>query len=145
MIQRIQSIYLFIASFGFLGQFVTDFATSTKPIPYLMADQIYEVQDSPVLVAMAILGALIAIGAIFVYNNRPLQQKLSIFTIISAIFLPLIAFVLIYNEGTPKDGFTEIHDQAGLYIMAIPIVFGFLAYKSIGKDDKLVKSMDRLR
>ena len=145
MIQRIQSIFLALSSLGFIGEFFTDFATSTKPIPYLLADQKYEIQDSPVLLGLTIVGILASLAAIFVYNNRVLQQKLSIFTVICAIFLPLVAFLLIYNERTAKPDFAEIQDSAGLYIMLLPIVFGLLAYKYIGADSKLVKSMDRLR
>ena len=145
MIQRIQSIFLLLSSPGFIGQFFTDLATSTKPIPYLLADQVYEVQDSPVLVGLTVVGALVSLAAIFLFKNRPLQQKLSIFVVICAIFLPLVAFLLIYNERTSMPNFSEIHDQAGLYILVIPIIFGILSYNYIGKDDKLVKSMDRLR
>ncbi|MBK8388026.1 MAG: DUF4293 family protein [Saprospiraceae bacterium] len=84
MIQRIQSIFLLLSSSGFIGQFFTDLATSTKPIPYLLADQVYEVQDSPVLVGLTVVGALVSLAAIFLFKNRPLQQKLSIFVVICA-------------------------------------------------------------
>ncbi|MCB0645824.1 MAG: DUF4293 domain-containing protein [Saprospiraceae bacterium] len=145
MIQRIQSIFLLLSGLGFAGQFVTDLATSTSPIPNLMADNVYEVQDSPILLGITILGIVVSIAAIFLFRNRPLQQKLSIFSLILGIFLPLVAFLLIYNERTVKPDWAAIHDQAGLYLMAIPVICGFLAYRYIGKDDKLVKSMDRLR
>lgn len=145
MIQRIQSIFLLLSGLGFAGQFFTDLATSSNPIPNLMSDQVYEVQDSPILLGITILGALVSLAAIFLFKNRALQQKLSIFTIILGVFLPLVAFLLIYNERTVKPEDAMIHDQAGMYIMVLPIIFGFLAYKFIGKDDKLVKSMDRLR
>ena len=36
-------------------------------------------------------------------------------------------------------------DQIGLYLPILSIVFLGLALRSIGKDEKLVKSMDRLR
>ncbi len=145
MIQRIQSIFLLLSGLGFASQFVTDLATSTSPIPNLMADNVYEVQDSPILLGITILGIVVSIAAIFLFRNRPLQQKLSIFSLILGIFLPLVAFLLIYNERTVKPDLAMIQDQAGLYLMIIPVICGFLAYKYIGKDDKLVKSMDRLR
>lgn len=145
MIQRIQSIYLLICSLGFGSHFLTDFAVSDQPIPKLMTDKVYEVQDSPILMGITILGCLIALIAIFLYNNRKLQQKLSIFSVILAILLPLVAFLLIYNERTPMSASSTIHDQAGTYLIVVPIIFGFLAYKGINKDDKLVRSMDRLR
>ena len=72
MIQRIQSLFLFLCGLGFGGQFMTDFATSNKAIPVLMADSVYEVQDSPVLLGITILGIILPLVAIFLYNNRVL-------------------------------------------------------------------------
>lgn len=145
MIQRIQSIYLFIAGLGFLSHFGTDLAGSNVPVQQLLADRIYEIQDSPILIGLTVLGALLAIGAIFIYKNRGLQQKMSIFVVICSLFLPLVAFLLVYNEGATDMVGLEIEDKAGLYLCAVPLIFGILAYRGINKDDKLVKSMDRLR
>lgn len=146
MIQRIQSIYLLLASLGFGSLFLFPFATSTNPIPQYLQDMVYNIQDSPVLLILTIVGILIAFGAIFLYNNRRLQQKMAIFVIICSIFIPLVAVLLMYNEGTAfNQETTVIEDQAGIYMPAISLIFGFLAYRGIKKDDKIVKSMDRLR
>ncbi len=146
MLQRVQSIYLLLSSLGFGSLFMLPFATSNKPIPQLMQDMIYNVQDSPILIGLTALGVVVALVAIFLFNNRSLQQKLSILVIIFAIFVPLVAVLLMYNEGTAfNEQTTIIEDQAGLYMPLIPLLFGFLAYKGIQKDDKLVRSMDRLR
>ena len=72
-------------------------------------------------------------------------QKLSIFSIILSVLLPIAAFILIYTEKTNSGNLDSINDSLGLYLCLIPIVFGILAYRSIGKDEKLVRSMDRLR
>ena len=124
---------------------MTDFATSTKPIPNLMADSIYEVQDSPVLLGITILGILLPIAAIFLYNNRVLQMRLSIFSLIASILLPLVAFLLVYNERTGITAGAEINDGIGAYLPLISIAAALLARNYINKDEKLVKSMDRLR
>lgn len=146
MIQRIQSIYLLLSATGFGALFLLPFATSSKPIPQFMQDMIYNVQDSPILIGLTAIGLILALVAIFVFKNRSLQQKLTILTIICSIFVPLVAVLLMYNEGTAfNEATTIIEDEAGLYMPIISLVFGFLAYKGIQKDDKLVKSMDRLR
>jgi hypothetical protein len=145
MIQRIQSIYLFLCSLGFGGQFVTDLAYSNQPIPNFLSDQKYEIQDSPILLGITVIGILASLAAIFVYNNRPLQQKLSILTIIASLFIPLVAMLLIYTEKTGTVDFSQINDDLGLYLCILPIIFGILAYRCIGKDETLVRSMDRLR
>ncbi len=146
MIQRIQSIYLLLASLGFGGLFMFPFATSSQAVPHLLEDMIYNIQDSPILLALTIIGALIALVAIFLFNNRKLQQKMSIVVIICSIFIPLVAFLLIYNEGTAfNDQTTQIDDGMGIFMPVLSTIFGFLAFRSIKKDDNLVRSMDRLR
>jgi hypothetical protein len=145
MIQRIQTIFLFLSSCGFLGQFATDFATSNISVPTLLADKVYEIQDSPILMGITILGALISLGAIFLYNNRPLQNRLSIFSLVLALFLPLVAMLLVYNEKTAMSQTAEINDAIGAYLPIISVIASFLAMRYITKDEKIVKSMDRLR
>lgn len=145
MIQRIQSIFLLVSSLAFGGQFLTDFATSNISIPNLMSDKIYDINDSPILIGITILGIVITIGAIFLYNNRALQSKLSIFSVILAFFLPLVAFLLMYNEKTGIPTNALISDQLGAYLPVVSIISSFIAMRYINKDEKLVKSMDRLR
>jgi Mn2+/Fe2+ NRAMP family transporter len=145
MIQRIQSIFLAICSLGFGSHFFTNLAVSSESIPVLMADKVYEIQDHILLIILTVLGIIISFGAIFLFNNRLLQQKLSIFTIILSILVPIAAFILIYTEKTNEGNLQSIDDSLGLYLCLIPVIFGLLAYKSIGKDEKLVRSMDRLR
>jgi hypothetical protein len=145
MIQRIQSIYLAICGLGFGSHFLTDLAVSTEPIPDYFSDKVFEIQDHVMLIILTVLGILISFGAVSLYNNRPMQRRMSIFTIMLSIFVPLVAFILILTEKTTEGDFDKISDSLGLYLCLIPVIFGFLAYKSIGKDDQLVKSMDRLR
>lgn len=143
MIQRIQSIYLLIASLGFFGQFFTDFATSAASIPGMFADKIYEIQDHPVLLGLTVFGGVLALATIFLFNNRPLQKKLSIFTLICAIILPVTALMLLLTEGT--EATSEISETLGTFIPVVSVICAYLAYRGINKDDKLVRSMDRLR
>jgi hypothetical protein len=146
MIQRIQSIYLLLSGLAFGSLFLLPFATSTKPVPELMRDSIYNIQDNPILLGLTILGIVVSLGGIFLFNNRKLQQKIASLSIICAIFIPLVAALLMYNEGTPYDETTtDIHEKAGLFMPILSLIFGFLAYKGIKKDDGIVKSMDRLR
>lgn len=145
MLQRIQSIYLALAGLGFGSNFLTDYAASSQPIPGMLSDQKYEIQDSGLLLALTILGIVIALAAIFLYNNRILQQRLSIGVVIFGVFLPAVALLLMFNEGSAVPSGVEVTEKAGLYLSVLPIVFGFLAYRGINKDEKLVRSMDRLR
>ncbi len=145
MIQRIQSIYLALAAIALALLFMIPFATSTEAIPNMLQDKVYNIQDSPILIGLTVIGILVSVVAIFLYSNRGLQARISYFSIICSILLPLVAVLLIYNEGTVTTKADKIHDGFGIYIPIISLIFSILAVRSIGKDDQLVKSMDRLR
>jgi drug/metabolite transporter (DMT)-like permease len=145
MIQRIQSIFLLLAAVGFLILYKLPFATSDASIPTLLEDKMYNVTDHVILIVLSALGGLLSLATIFLFNNRILQLKMSNILIILSILLPLVAFLLIYNEGTAMVEDANIQDEAGLYILAVNLVTTFLASHFIKKDQKLVSSMDRLR
>ena len=145
MIQRIQSIFLLLSGVSFFSLFGVPFATRSIAIPDLLSDMVYNVQDSPILMVLAGLGGLICIGAIFLFNNRPLQMKMSYLGIVFSILLAVVAFLLIYNEQTFKTQSDKIDDSFGLYLPFICLILSGLAARFIGKDENTVRSMDRLR
>ncbi|MBK8700104.1 MAG: DUF4293 family protein [Saprospiraceae bacterium] len=145
MIQRIQSVLLLFSGLGFLGQFLTDLATSSQALASLFADQKYEIQDSPVLLGITLAGAILAILTIFLYQNRKLQSQLSGLVLILGISLPLAAFFIAKPELDLASTSTELKAAMGAALPALSIVLSALAMRFIKKDDKLVKSMERLR
>ncbi len=145
MIQRIQSIFLLLSGVSFFSLFGVPFATSTVAIPKLLSDMIYNVQDSPILMVLCGLGGLLSIAAIFLFNNRPLQLKMSYLAIVVSILLPLVAFLLLFNEQTFTTQSDKINDAFGLYLPFISLILSILAARFIGKDENTVRSMDRLR
>lgn len=145
MIQRIQSLLLLLIAVGFGSLFGIPLATSDISIPILLADKVYNVLDNPILAALTAAGALISLVTIFLYNKRENQLKLSYLVSIVTIVLPLIAFLLIYNEGTASVPGANIEDEPGLYILVVNLILSFLSSHYIKKDQKLVDSMDRLR
>jgi 4-amino-4-deoxy-L-arabinose transferase-like glycosyltransferase len=110
-------------------------ATSDKPTAQFLADNVYDITDHLALTGLTVLGIGLAIAALFLFKNRPLQLKVGYLVISLAILLPLAAFLL----------FTNQEDQAGVFLPAGAILFTALANYFVRKDDKLVKSMDRLR
>ena len=145
MIQRIQSIFYLLAALSFAGLFMFPFATSEIAIPEFLSDQIYNVMDHIVLIGLTGLGLLVCIIALFLYNNRVLQMRMGILAIIMGILIPVVAFLLIYTEKTASTDTAQIDDGIGLYLPILSIIFAVVANKYVKKDDKLVKSMDRLR
>jgi Domain of unknown function (DUF4293) len=145
MIQRIQTIFLLLSGIAFFSLFLVPFATSEVVIPQIFNDMVYNIQDSPILLGLCILGGLISIGAIFLFNNRPLQLKMSYIATVFSILLPLVAILLVYNEGTSGANADKIDDKLGIYLPLISLVFSILAGRYINKDENTVRSMDRLR
>lgn len=145
MIQRIQSIFLAISASAYAGLFGLPFASSDISTSQFLKDKIYNIQDHIVLIILTGLGILLCLVSIFLYKNRALQARLSIFSIVTAILLIIAAVILFYNEANKMLASANVSDQFGLYLPFISILFSALALRYIRKDDNLVKSMDRLR
>lgn len=145
MIQRLQTIFLILAGIAFVALFQFPFAVSDISDTGFLADKDLDVYDSPILIALAGLGGLIAFVAVFLFKNRPLQIKLSYLTLLLGILLLVVATVLFYNEAYPLFEKSQINGSIGLYMPFLSFVFGVLAARFISKDEKLVRSADRLR
>lgn len=145
MIQRIQSVFLLLAAASFGGLLSFPLAISNKPTAQFLADSVYDITDHVALLVLTILGITISLITIFMFRNRPLQLKLGYIIISLAILLPLAAFLLFTNESAAMDTTVQVNDQAGMFLPIGGIFFGALAIYFIRKDDRLVKSMDRLR
>lgn len=146
MIQRIQSIFIFLAGAAILSLFAIPFATSSTPDNAIFADKMYNIFDNPILLVLTTLAGLVALINIFMFKNRPLQLKLDYLVITLSILVPLVAFLLMFKSGSETNTTIEIQENYfGLGMPILAIIFSFLANKFIKKDTKLVKSMDRLR
>ena len=145
MIKRIQTLYLILSALCLGSLFFLPFATSNRPVPELMNDNVYDITDHPVLLGITIIGLLLSVISIFLFKNRSTQQKLVQALIIMCIFLPLVAILLLYNEATNAPAGAMIEDELGVFTPIIALIMSVLAWRGISKDDKIVKSMDRLR
>jgi len=145
MIQRIQSLLLLLTAIGFGSLFGLPLVTSDTSIPKLLADKMYNIFDHPVLIILTLAGALVSLITIFLFKKRENQLRLCYLISFLTVVLPIIAFLLIYTEGTAMVPGANIKYESGLYILIINIVLSFLSSYYIKKDQKLVSSMDRLR
>lgn len=141
MIQRIQTIWLLLAAgLGFLYTQVPLFTAT-------MVDNVekdFLTKESLILFAFDICVMLLAVVAIFLFKNRPFQLKLTIFGILGS--LGLIALQVwqlqIFQTNNPLSKGTYAW---GSLIPIVMTIFFILALVNIRKDQKLVKSLDRLR
>lgn len=145
MIQRIQTIFLLLAAATFGALFKLPMASSDKATAQFLSDRIFDVTDHAALLSPAILGVVLSLVTIFLFRNRKLQLKLGYGIIVVAILLPLITFLLFTNESARIEASTQVTDEIGMFLPIGAILFGALANYFIRKDDRLVKSMDRLR
>jgi len=145
MIQRIQTLFLAFASGTFFGQFGLAFATSDKSESGIFADMLYNIHDHVGLLIVTVLGALVSLGAIFLYKNRLLQMRIAYLGIVLAVILPTLALLLFFSAGYKLDSTNAVQDSLGIYLPIVSVFLLALAARFINKDEKLVRSSDRLR
>lgn len=145
MIQRIQTIYLLLSAFVFGSLFIIPFAISDQPAVPFLSDGDYDVNDHAALLALTVLGIILSFVAIFLFRKRKLQLRFGYLIIVVAILIPAVAFILFTQASPALPDLVDMRDQFGLFLPALAILFSALANRAITKDEKLVKSMDRLR
>jgi hypothetical protein len=143
MIQRIQTIFLLLASLVSGGLiFVFNLWSSTEYKTYVL-DLLYE--DSFLLKGITLLfllSAIITFIAIFLFKNRQLQFVVGrISILINLLLLGLLIYVSLTLPGEMKVSEKGI----GMFLPILAILLIVLANKAIKKDEDLVKSVDRLR
>lgn len=149
MIQRIQSIFLLLASGALGGQFAVPYLQTPAEDPARMlpalADGVLNPLDNPGLLGLTGLAALISFIAIFLFKNRSLQARLAMVAAgIGVMLLVLAGFTTKTTlDQTPIGGNTQL--AAGLALPVLALVLNWLAARAIRKDEALVRSMDRLR
>ncbi len=133
MIQRIQTIWLLLASAAAFS--VLRFPFYYTPTPFAL--EINGSAQYSTLISLA-FSACLSFITIFLYGNRMLQLKVVIVNfLLSALIGFFIYKVVIANPG---GGFT----LASIALFLIPLL-QILAMVKIYKDERLVKSADRLR
>ena len=120
MIQRKQTLFLFLATVAL----VVCAAMNTGTV---------------LMLVVLIVAALQTFATIFLFKDRKLQARLAL----SEVLLPVLWYVLLAVLN---------RQMAGTYLLswsdalpALSVILVFLAYKGIQHDEKLVRSLDRIR
>lgn len=146
MIQRIQSVYLFLVLALSVLIFFFPVYEYGDHVKRLLLDEFkpdtnLSLYIFPVLICNVIIG-LIAFIALFLYKNRKLQIKIcKINTFLSMV---LIASLFLYVDRTSADSTSIAYKTASIFPILM-LLFSFLAKRAIQKDEDLVKSADRIR
>lgn len=143
MIQRIQTIYLLLASIVSGGLiFVFNLWNTIKEKIFVVDLFSREVFTLKVIPFMFIVSAILSLVAIFLFKNRKLQFVIGRIIILTNLFLLGLLIYLSLNLS----GETSVSEKGiGMFLPILAILLVVLANKAIKKDEDLIKSVDRLR
>jgi hypothetical protein len=154
MIQRIQTLYLLIADLLIVVLFFVPFAEmygkGNKLFLFYLSGIVSEgtgkgevIQKSWPLLFLTCLVLVLVNLVIIQYKNRPRQISLSWLTIILLLGLFSSIYFSVWKCNSLLGGNYSM--KISFTFPLIATVFVFLAIRSIAKDEKLVKSIDRIR
>lgn len=141
MLQRMQSVWLLLAAICAVLTMKFSFYSGNIEVPgqpvsfqYLTASF-----NIWILILTVVITCISAID-IFLYKNRKLQGRLAILGFLLSI-LNIFLYLKQIHRFVDQQG---SHTISSVFVFVIPIFF-FLAWRGIYRDQKLVKSLDRLR
>jgi hypothetical protein len=155
MIQRIQTVFLFLAAI-FAGVLffspIAAFEHGAEVMKFTVlgvnnqvdAQYFNAIYTLPLLV-LTILVVAIPMVTIFMYKKRELQLKLSSLNIFLNAALCGLIFLYYASDVEKRVDIETVSYMFGTYIPLINMVLSVLAMRWIKKDIDLLKSVDRLR
>jgi len=147
MIQRIQSVYLLISLLLTGLLFLLPFAEIAKDgaiylfnFKGILLDGVLKVNGVVIPVLLVVIMALHGL-AIFGYKNRPRQTRVVVFAVLALVVLIglFIYFTYLSFSGA------LISFKFGVVLPLVAIIIDYLAIRDIGKDEALIRSIDRIR
>lgn len=162
MLQRVQTLYLlatFVLSFLMFFLPIANFQVGGAEYLYTVTGLGHEniagaqgfVRDSwsVALIILQVLILIVNVIGIFLYKNRIFQIRFNLFNILLYVgFYPLF---FLYAWASSEHVAMDLSTSVELHYcipMAFPIVNGLLTYlavRAIGRDEALVRSLDRIR
>lgn len=149
MIQRIQTIYLLLV----VGLLI---ASMCLPVGYFIGAEGLPATFKPLGVELGgvfnstwgmfgilLLSAIIALATIFLFRNRILQIRMTVFNSILLVgyYLTFLAFLFVL-KGDMQASYQLAWT---LCLPLVSIILNVLAIRAIGRDEVMVKAVDRLR
>ncbi len=155
MLQRIQSVYLFLV-FVFTLVFailpLAQFTIEASHIPFKLSNYQSFFSETPLsanwmsilLIVVWFAALLLTAFMTFQYKNRMFQVRLGKLNILLHVLLVMTAFFFIDNLRGQIEGM-EFNYGAGVLFPVISLIFILMAIKGIKKDEALIRSADRIR
>lgn len=147
MIQRIQTVYLFISALLIASLVKLKFAdlSVNNEIYTFVARGIYDgenlVFNGLAIFIFILLVALLHFAVILLYKKRILQMRILVFTIVLLLGLFGMFFYFTYA------GFTDakVAFKVPVVFPIVAAILDFIAIRAIGKDEALIRSLNRIR
>lgn len=151
MLQRIQTVYLLISAI------LMAVVTFTGNVVFTTSDAVYTLAFNGVvkgadasmvyttwpLIALSLLSATLAFFSVFMYKKRMIQIRISIFNLVLMIgYIPMLVY---YIMDINKELSTTSSYKVPIVFPLIAAILTFLSIRAIGKDEALVRSLDRIR
>jgi hypothetical protein len=155
MIQRVQTVYLFLAAVFSGLMFFFPFIEMVDSNQYLLQfnyNGVFRLEPDGNVLLQAALPVTIIISttlvlsllAIFLYKKRVIQMRLCIYNILLLLgSMGLIYYY--YSQIADKLSIGEHAFRLAFIFPLVAAILNFLAFRSIRRDEKLVKSYDRIR
>ena len=153
MIQRKQTLYLLAAIIMTviclcmqIGTFKLAGATVAKVYNLWYTDPLgHHHFDTWPLMAVLLPTTAIAAYTIFIYNNRKMQALFCLFNVLFIIGWYVCFFVVGQMVGDKSWGAVSFRPSWPAVFPAISLILYLMARRAIIADEKLVRSMDRIR
>ncbi len=138
MLQRMQTIWLLLAAVFSFFTLRFPVYNGNKLVNGMSEYNMLSATSSLFLIILSVAAGMIALIAVLLYKNRSLQQKLCF----AGLLLFIVSGVLYYMQ---IKSFAEgAFSLWAVFYFLVPVCF-ILAMRGIYRDQKLVKSIDRLR
>ena len=137
MIQRQQTLWLLLSTISAFLSYVLPFFSGTKQVNDLIEKAIVDGGSSFFLLILTGASLILSLVTIFMFKDRKLQFKLCI----AGIVLSALILVVYFLEIKKLSGSLSL---SAIFAFAIPIGY-LMAARGVWKDEKLVKSLDKLR
>lgn len=147
MIQRIQSVYLLVAgivlAFGFCVPIVT-FSDKASLNASALTDISGEYISTPWgVLFFSVLSIITALYTIFSYKNR--HRQIILTNVLLGFILFLCICIVAYSWAYGIKNEISFSPAYGMVLPILAYILGWLARRSIRKDEELVRAADRIR
>lgn len=148
MIQRIQSIFLLLTTILMAVSIFSPLVELSRVCDIsltMYACGIADKYHTWGVLTFAILSTVFALVSIFMYKNRKRQINLCFITALFIVIYYVAAIVYLMVFLNRMENTYHYQIQLGIALPFIALIFDLLAISRIKKDEKLVKSLDRIR